>query len=76
MLLSRIPRRIQRSTKDDETQDGLVNYPMDGGDDGDDDDSDSSGDDADGEDKDNEDGEEEEEEEKLLAPADSAIVVL
>ncbi|GJX11248.1 hypothetical protein Tco_0201107, partial [Tanacetum coccineum] len=69
MLLSRIPRRIQRSTtEDDETEDGLVDYPIDGGDD---DDGDSSGDDADSE---NEDDEEEEEEEHL-APADSAIVV-
>ncbi|GKF05426.1 hypothetical protein Tco_0036094, partial [Tanacetum coccineum] len=51
---------------DDETEDGPVDYPMDGGDDGDDDDDDSSGDDADDED---------EEEEEHLAPADSAIVV-
>ncbi|GKA11852.1 hypothetical protein Tco_0691398, partial [Tanacetum coccineum] len=56
--------------EDDETEDGLVDYPMDGGDDGDDDDGDSSGDDADGEDEDDED-----EEEEHLAPADSAIVV-
>ncbi|GKE49439.1 hypothetical protein Tco_1480697, partial [Tanacetum coccineum] len=55
-----------------ETEDGPVDYPMDGGDDGDDDDGDSSGDDADGEDEDDED---EEEEEEHLAPADSAIVV-
>ncbi|GJT51099.1 hypothetical protein Tco_0977256 [Tanacetum coccineum] len=70
------PKEDPEEYKDDEIQDGLVNYPMDGGDDGDDDDGDSSRDDADGEDKDDEDGEEEEEEEKLLAPADSAIVVL
>nr|GEX94060.1 putative reverse transcriptase domain-containing protein [Tanacetum cinerariifolium] len=57
--------------KDDETEDGLVDYPMDGRDDGDDDDSDSSGDDAD--DKDEDEGEEEEEEH--LALADSAVVI-
>ncbi|GJR46518.1 hypothetical protein Tco_1314621 [Tanacetum coccineum] len=56
--------------EDDETEDGLVDYPMDGGDDGDDDDGDSSGDDADDEDED-----EEETEEEHLAPTDSAIVV-
>ncbi|GKD27491.1 hypothetical protein Tco_1233705, partial [Tanacetum coccineum] len=56
--------------EDDETEDGLVDYPIDGGDDGDDDDGDSSGDDADDEDEDDED-----EEEEHLAPADSAIVV-
>ncbi|GKC35620.1 hypothetical protein Tco_1048004 [Tanacetum coccineum] len=59
--------------EDDETEDGLVDYPIDGEVDGDDDDNDSSGDDADGEDEDDED--EEEEEEEHLAPADSAIVV-
>nr|GEU73322.1 hypothetical protein [Tanacetum cinerariifolium] len=53
--------------EDDETEDGLVDYPMDGGDDGDDDDGDSSGDDADDAD--------EEEEEEHLALADSAIVI-
>ncbi|GKF97631.1 hypothetical protein Tco_0293452, partial [Tanacetum coccineum] len=51
--------------ENDETEDGLLDYPMDGGDDRDDDDDDSSEDDADGE----------EEEEEHLAPADSAIVV-
>nr|GEX78091.1 hypothetical protein [Tanacetum cinerariifolium] len=55
--------------EDDETEDGLVDYPMDGGDDGDDDDGDSSGDDADDED------EEDEKEEEHLALADSAIVI-
>ncbi|GKF89442.1 hypothetical protein Tco_0263405, partial [Tanacetum coccineum] len=54
----------------EETEDGLVDYPMDGGDDGDDDDGDSSRDDADDEDEDKED-EEDEEEEEHLAPADS-----
>ncbi|GKG16350.1 hypothetical protein Tco_0358673, partial [Tanacetum coccineum] len=59
--------------EDDETEDGPVDYPMDGGDDGDNDDDDSSGDDVDGKDEDDEDKEEEVEEH--LAPADSAIVV-
>ncbi|GKG58750.1 hypothetical protein Tco_0594520, partial [Tanacetum coccineum] len=53
--------------KDDETKDGLVDYPMDGGEDGDDDD-------VDDEDEDEED-EDEEEEEEHLAPADSTVVV-
>ncbi|GJZ02192.1 reverse transcriptase domain-containing protein [Tanacetum coccineum] len=52
--------------EDDETEDGPVDYPMDGGDDGDDDDDDSSGDDARDEDEDEEDDEEEEEEEEHL----------
>ncbi|GKE58719.1 hypothetical protein Tco_1497904 [Tanacetum coccineum] len=56
--------------EDDETEDGLVDYPMDCGDDGEDDDIDSSGDDADNEDEDDEN-----EEEEHLAPADSTIVV-
>ncbi|GJS00850.1 putative reverse transcriptase domain-containing protein [Tanacetum coccineum] len=56
--------------KDDETEDGPVDYPMDGGDDGDDDDGDSSRDDANDKDEDDED---EEEEEEHLAPADSTI---
>ncbi|GKB48414.1 hypothetical protein Tco_0899167, partial [Tanacetum coccineum] len=60
--------------EDDETEDGPVDYPMDGGDDGDDDDNNSSGDDADGEDEDEED-EDEEEEEEHLALADSTIVI-
>nr|GEY01399.1 hypothetical protein [Tanacetum cinerariifolium] len=54
--------------EDDETEDGLGDYHIDGGDDGDDDDGDSSGDDVDNEDVDNEEGEH-------LAPADSAIVI-
>ncbi|GKB85570.1 hypothetical protein Tco_0957842 [Tanacetum coccineum] len=58
--------------EDDETEDGPVDYPMDGGDDGDDDDGDSSRDDANDEDEDDED--EEEEEEEHIAPADSTIV--
>ncbi|GJR49852.1 putative reverse transcriptase domain-containing protein [Tanacetum coccineum] len=61
----------------DEIEDGLVDYPMDGGDDGDDDDGDSSGDDAekDEDDEDEDDEDEEVEEEEHLAPTDSAIVV-
>ncbi|GJX14737.1 hypothetical protein Tco_0206495, partial [Tanacetum coccineum] len=59
--------------EDDETEDGPVDYPMDGGEDGDDDDGDSFGDDADEEDEDEED--EDKEEEEHLAPADSTVVV-
>ncbi|GKF87583.1 hypothetical protein Tco_0258460, partial [Tanacetum coccineum] len=69
------PEEDPEEYEDDETEDGSIDYPMDGGDngdDGDDNDGDSSGDDADGED---EDDEEEEEGEEHLAPADSAIVV-
>nr|GFC68350.1 hypothetical protein [Tanacetum cinerariifolium] len=55
--------------EDDETEDGLAEYPMDGGDDGDDDDGDSSGDNAYDEDED------EEEEEEHLASTDSAVVI-
>ncbi|GKC90572.1 hypothetical protein Tco_1151221, partial [Tanacetum coccineum] len=63
--------------EDDKTEDGPVDYPMDGGDDGDDDDDDSSGDDAeeDEDDEDEDDEDEEEEEEEHLAPSESAIVV-
>ncbi|GJU34858.1 hypothetical protein Tco_1183212 [Tanacetum coccineum] len=60
--------------RSEEAEDGLVDYPMEEGDDGDDDDGDSSGDDADDEDEDEGD-EEDEEEEEHLAPADSAIVI-
>nr|GEX78590.1 reverse transcriptase domain-containing protein [Tanacetum cinerariifolium] len=59
---------VPEEYEDDETEDGSVDYPMDGGDDEDDDDGDSFGDDADNED-------EEEEEEEHLAPADSAVVI-
>nr|GFC71979.1 hypothetical protein [Tanacetum cinerariifolium] len=52
-----LPAEEQPLLPDDEAEDGLVDYPIDGGDDGDDDDGDSSGYDADDED------EEEEEEE-------------
>ncbi|GKG29562.1 hypothetical protein Tco_0419460, partial [Tanacetum coccineum] len=61
------PEEDPEEYEDYEPEDGLVDYPIDGGDNGDDDDGDSSGDDAD--------DEEEEEEEEHLAPVDSAIVV-
>nr|GEY21609.1 hypothetical protein [Tanacetum cinerariifolium] len=63
------PKEDLEEYEDDETEDGPIDYPMDGGDDGDDDDSDSSRDDADADDED----EEEEEEEEHLAPADFTI---
>ncbi|GKG34007.1 hypothetical protein Tco_0434166, partial [Tanacetum coccineum] len=63
------PQEDPEEYEDDETEDGLVDYPIDGGEDGDDDDGDSSRDDADDEDEDDED------EEEHLAPADSAVVV-
>nr|GEZ86386.1 putative reverse transcriptase domain-containing protein [Tanacetum cinerariifolium] len=69
------PKEDQEEYKDDETEDGQVDYPMDGGDDGDDDDGGSSRDDADNEDEDEEDEGQEEEEEDHLAPVDSAIVI-
>ncbi|GKF45027.1 hypothetical protein Tco_0131579, partial [Tanacetum coccineum] len=52
---------------DDETEDGPVNYPIDGGDDGDDEDGNSSGNDANEEDEDDE-------EEEHLAPAESTVI--
>nr|GFD28591.1 hypothetical protein [Tanacetum cinerariifolium] len=55
---------IDDSDPEDESEDGLTDYPADGGDD---DDDDSSGDDAD---------EEDEEEEEHLASADSTSVSL
>ncbi|GKE07277.1 hypothetical protein Tco_1399295, partial [Tanacetum coccineum] len=63
--------------EDDETEDGPINYPMDGGEDGDDDDGNSHRDDTDDEDEDEEDEYEkdEEEEEEHLASADSTVVV-
>nr|GEV23526.1 hypothetical protein [Tanacetum cinerariifolium] len=64
------PEEDPKEYKEDEAEDGPVNYPMDGGDD--DDDGNSSWYDADDEDEDNE---EEEEEEEHLAPADSAVVI-
>nr|GEU64969.1 hypothetical protein [Tanacetum cinerariifolium] len=67
------PEEDPKEYEDDEIEDGLVDYPMDGGDDGDDDDGNSSGYDADNEDEDEED--EDEEEEEHLAPADFAIVI-
>nr|GEX29401.1 hypothetical protein [Tanacetum cinerariifolium] len=64
------PEEDLKEYEEDETEDGPVGYPTDGGDDGDNDDIiDSSGYDADNED---EDGDEEEE---YLAPADSATVI-
>ncbi|GKF69266.1 hypothetical protein Tco_0202323, partial [Tanacetum coccineum] len=59
--------------EDDETEDGPVDYPIDGRED----DGDSFGDDADDEDEDeeDEDKEDKEEEEEHLASADSAVVV-
>nr|GEV73294.1 Gag-Pol polyprotein [Tanacetum cinerariifolium] len=66
------PEEDPEEYEGDETEDGLVDYPMDGGDDRDDDDGNSSGYDADNEDEDEED---EDEEEEHLAPADSAIVI-
>nr|GEW59899.1 hypothetical protein [Tanacetum cinerariifolium] len=54
--------------EDDETEDGSIYYPMNGGDDGDDDDGDSSGDDVDDEDED-------EEEEEHLALTDFVVVI-
>ncbi|GKD40914.1 hypothetical protein Tco_1261121, partial [Tanacetum coccineum] len=64
------PEEDPEEYEDDETKDGSVDYPMDGGDDvDDDDDGDSSGDDADDEDEDDE------EEEEHPAPDDSAVVV-
>ncbi|GJZ93858.1 hypothetical protein Tco_0666061, partial [Tanacetum coccineum] len=65
------PKEDLEEYEDDETEDGLVDYPIDGGDD---DDDDSSRDDANDEDED-EDEEEEEEEEEHLALADFAFVV-
>ncbi|GKA93926.1 hypothetical protein Tco_0815912 [Tanacetum coccineum] len=71
------PKENPEEYKDDETEDGPVDYPMDRGDDGDDDDGDLSGDDADDEDEDerDEDDKDEEEEEEHLALADSAVIV-
>ncbi|GJY70897.1 hypothetical protein Tco_0474600 [Tanacetum coccineum] len=68
------PEEDLEEYEDDETEDGPVDYPIDGGDDGDDDDGDSFRDDADDEDEDEED-EEDEEEEEHLALTDSAIIV-
>ncbi|GKE68698.1 hypothetical protein Tco_1526770, partial [Tanacetum coccineum] len=65
------PKKDLKEYEDDETEDGPVDYPMDGGDDGDDDEGDSSGDDADDEDEDDED----EEEEEHLAPTNSVVVI-
>ncbi|GKE29425.1 putative reverse transcriptase domain-containing protein, partial [Tanacetum coccineum] len=70
------PEEDPEEYEDDETEDGPVDYPMDGGEDEDDDDDDSPGDDADFKDEDEEDEDaEDEEEEEHLALADSAVVV-
>ncbi|GKD68337.1 hypothetical protein Tco_1322427, partial [Tanacetum coccineum] len=70
------PEEDSEEYEDDETEDGPVDYPIDGREDGDDDDGGSHGDDADDEDEDEEDEDkEDEEEEEHLAPADSPIVV-
>nr|GEV00148.1 reverse transcriptase domain-containing protein [Tanacetum cinerariifolium] len=61
------PEEDLEEYEDDETEDGPVDYPMDGGDDGDDDDDNSSRDDAGDEDED--------EEEEHFASADSAAEV-
>nr|GEW38083.1 hypothetical protein [Tanacetum cinerariifolium] len=63
------PEEDPEEYEDDEIEDGLVDYPVDGGDNGDDDDIDSSRYDADNEDEDEED--EEDKEDEHLAPADS-----
>nr|GEY93364.1 hypothetical protein [Tanacetum cinerariifolium] len=60
------PKEDPKEYEDYKIEDGLVDYPMDGGDD---DDGNSSGDNADDEDED------EEKEEEHLAPADSDIVI-
>ncbi|GKB90863.1 hypothetical protein Tco_0963135 [Tanacetum coccineum] len=67
------PEEDPEEYEDDETKDGLVDYPMDERDNGDEDDDNSSRDDADDEDDGDED--EAEEEEEHLAPTDSAIIV-
>ncbi|GJX58281.1 hypothetical protein Tco_0289671, partial [Tanacetum coccineum] len=68
------PEEDPEECEDDEIEDGLADYPIDGGDDGDDDDGDSSRDDTD-KDEDDEDEDDEDKEEEHLAPADSTIIV-
>nr|GEX08269.1 putative reverse transcriptase domain-containing protein [Tanacetum cinerariifolium] len=63
------PEEDLEEYEEDETEDGPVGYPMDGGDDEDDDEIDSAGYDADNEDEDDE------EEEEYLALADSTTVI-
>nr|GEV42353.1 hypothetical protein [Tanacetum cinerariifolium] len=62
--------------EDDETEDGPVDYPMDGGDGGDDDDGDSSGDDVDDEDEDEDEEDEEEKEEPSLTYHHPSLTLL
>ncbi|GJR42192.1 hypothetical protein Tco_1310295 [Tanacetum coccineum] len=69
------PEEDPEEYEDDEIEDGLVDYPIDGGNDRDADDGDSSRDDTDGEDEDKEDEDEDKEEEEHLAPADSTMVI-
>nr|GEU84816.1 hypothetical protein [Tanacetum cinerariifolium] len=68
------PEEDPKEYEDDETEDGPVDYPIEGGDDGDGDDDESSGDDANDEDEAEEDDDGEEQEH--LALADLAIVIL
>nr|GEZ56292.1 hypothetical protein [Tanacetum cinerariifolium] len=69
-MLQSHPKEDPEEYKDDKSDGGPVDYPMDGGDDGDDDDGDSSKDDTDDKDE----GEEEYEEEHL-ALAESVVVI-
>ncbi|GJY86622.1 hypothetical protein Tco_0500648 [Tanacetum coccineum] len=64
------PKEDLEEYEDDETEDGLINYSMDGGDD---DYDDSSRDDADDEDEDDEDEEEEEEEKEIIVRPQASI---
>ncbi|GJR55232.1 hypothetical protein Tco_1405753 [Tanacetum coccineum] len=68
------PEEDPKEYEYDETEDGPVDYPIDGGEGGDNDDGDSSEDDADDEDEDEGD-EDDEDEEEHLAPTDSAVIV-
>nr|GEV73453.1 hypothetical protein [Tanacetum cinerariifolium] len=65
------PEEDPKEYEEDETEDGLVDYPIVKGDDGDDDDDGNSS----GYDADNEEEDKEEEEEEHLAPADSAVII-
>nr|GEX69203.1 reverse transcriptase domain-containing protein [Tanacetum cinerariifolium] len=66
------PEEDPEQYEDNKSEDGLVDYPIDGGDNEDDDDGDSFEDDADDEEEDEED---EEEEDEHLALADAIVVV-
>ncbi|GKC45958.1 hypothetical protein Tco_1063680 [Tanacetum coccineum] len=67
------PEEDPEEYEDDKTEDGLIDYPMDGGDNRDDDDGDSSRDNADEDEDDEDDDDKDEEEEEHIAPADSTI---